>query len=73
MLLVPLFLALFLVVRGTPVFLYRNDIAKGQRLSFALYAATALPMVVAITEVSRLAILQGLVRLRVLALRLREG
>lgn len=51
MLLVPVFLTLFLVVRGTPVLLYRNDIAKGERLPFALYAATALPMVVAITEI----------------------
>lgn len=51
MLLVPVFLALFLVVRGTPALLYRNDIAKDERLPFALYSATALPMVVAITEI----------------------
>ena len=51
MLLVPAFLALFLVVRGAPVFLYRNDLAKGERVSFALYASTALPMVVAITHI----------------------
>jgi hypothetical protein len=48
---VPVFLTLFLVVRGAPVFLYRNDIAKGERPSFALYAAATLPMVVAITEI----------------------
>ena len=51
MLLIPLFLVLFLVVRGTPVFFYRNHLARGERLSFALYASTALPMVVAITHV----------------------
>lgn len=51
MLLVPLFLILFLVVRGAPVFLYRHDLAKGERLPFALYAATALSLVVAITHI----------------------
>jgi len=51
MLLVPLFLALFLVVRGTPVYLYRTYLARGERLPFALYASTALPMVVAISHI----------------------
>jgi Kef-type K+ transport system membrane component KefB len=51
MLLVPIFLVLFLVVRGAPVFLYRKDLAKEQRWPFALYSATALPMVVAITDI----------------------
>lgn len=51
MLLIPLFLVLFLLVRGTPVFLYRNHLARGERLSFALYVSTALPMVVAITHI----------------------
>ena len=51
MLLTPMFLVLFLLVRGTPVLLYRNDIAKYERLPFALYSATALPMVVAITDI----------------------
>jgi Kef-type K+ transport system membrane component KefB len=50
MLLIPVFLTLFLVVRGAPVLLYRNDLPKGERLSFALYVSTALPMVVAITH-----------------------
>jgi Kef-type K+ transport system membrane component KefB len=50
-LLLPVFLFLLLLVRGTPVLLYRNDIAKNERLPFALYSATALPMVVAITEI----------------------
>lgn len=51
MLLIPSFLALFLVVRGMPVFLYRDYLARGERLPFALYASTALPMVVAITHI----------------------
>ncbi len=51
LLLVPLFLLLFVVVRGAPVFLYGNDIPKRERLPLALYSATALPMVVAITNI----------------------
>ena len=48
MLLVPMFLGLFLLVRGAPVILYRKDLAKNERLPFALYSATGLSMVVAI-------------------------
>ena len=51
MLLVPGFLILLLVVRGSPVFLYRKDLTKYERLPFALYSATTLSMVVAITEI----------------------
>lgn len=52
MLLVPLFLALFLLVRGAPVIrLYRKDLARNERWPFALYSATALPMVVAIAAI----------------------
>jgi Kef-type K+ transport system membrane component KefB len=51
MLLLPIFLILFFVVRGTPVFLYRADLPAGQRLPFALYTATALPLVVAISNI----------------------
>jgi Kef-type K+ transport system membrane component KefB len=51
MLLVPAFLVLFLIVRGAPVFLYRNDIARRERLPFALSSAVAsLSIVVVITE-----------------------
>ncbi len=50
MLLVPFFLALFLVVRGAPVILYRKDLTPSERWPFALYSATALSMVVAITD-----------------------
>ena len=52
MLLVPAFLVLFLVVRGAPVFLYRNDIAKKERLPFALSSSVAsLSIIVVITEI----------------------
>ena len=51
LLLVPVFLLLFLVVRGAPVVLYRNDITRNQRLPFVLYSATALPLVVAVTNI----------------------
>lgn len=52
LLLVPLFLLLFVVVRGAPVFFYgKDDIPKQERLPLALYSATALPMVVAITNI----------------------
>jgi Kef-type K+ transport system membrane component KefB len=53
----PLFLVLFLVVRGAPAFLlYRNDLKPYDRPPFALLSATTLPLVVAITE---LAVSQG--------------
>jgi Kef-type K+ transport system membrane component KefB len=48
----PLFLALFVVVRGLPVFvLYRKAIPPSDRLPLAFYSATALPVVVAITTI----------------------
>jgi Kef-type K+ transport system membrane component KefB len=48
----PAFLALFLVVRGLPVLLlYRTAIPRADRLPLALYSATALPLVVAITTI----------------------
>ncbi|MBV8135725.1 MAG: cation:proton antiporter [Deltaproteobacteria bacterium] len=49
--LVPVFLAMFVVVRGSPVLLHRSELRKEERLPFALYSATELPMVVAITEI----------------------
>jgi Kef-type K+ transport system membrane component KefB len=49
----PLFLALFAVVRGLPALvLYRKVLALRDRLALACYSATALPLVVAITEVA---------------------
>jgi len=52
LLLVPTFGGLFLLVRGLPVFLYRHDLARGERLPFALFAAVpSLSLVVVITEI----------------------
>lgn len=48
---VPIFLALFLFVRGIPVLLYRNDLAEHELWPFALYSATTLPLVVAIANI----------------------
>ena len=48
---VPLFLGLFLLVRGLPVLLYQRQLGGRDRLALAFYSATALPLVVAITEV----------------------
>jgi Kef-type K+ transport system membrane component KefB len=50
---VPLFLALFLVVRGIPaLLLYRSVLAARDRLALAFFCATELPLVVAITTVA---------------------
>lgn len=47
---VPLFLVSFLVVRGLPVRLYRKEIPDpAQRRALVFFSATALPLVVAIT------------------------
>ena len=51
MLLVPVFLLLSFIVRGAPVFLYRHDMTRGERLPFILYSATALSLVIAITNI----------------------
>jgi Kef-type K+ transport system membrane component KefB len=49
---VPLFLVLFLVVRGLPaLLLYRKDLPFSERLALALLCATELPLVVAITTI----------------------
>lgn len=47
----PVFLALFLVVRGTPALLYRRDLPRHELLPFALLSATGLPLIVAIAEI----------------------
>ncbi|MGW5638473.1 cation:proton antiporter [Streptomyces sp. NPDC003832] len=52
LLLLPVFLALFLVVRGLPVFLLApRDLDRRERGALTLFAATALPLVVAITTI----------------------
>jgi Kef-type K+ transport system membrane component KefB len=49
----PLFLVLFLVVRGLPaILLYRRDLSLADRIPLALLSATALPLVVAITGIA---------------------
>jgi Kef-type K+ transport system membrane component KefB len=49
----PLFLVLFLLVRGLPaIVLYRRELAARDRLALAFYSATALPLVLAITDVA---------------------
>ena len=51
-LLVPTFLLLFLLVRGSPVLLYRRELSRTERLPFALFTAVAsLSLVVVITEI----------------------
>ncbi len=53
MLKVPLFLALFLIVRGTPaLLLYRSVLGARDRVALAFFCATELPLVVAITTVA---------------------
>ena len=52
MLLVPAFLVLLLIVRGTPVVLYRHDIPKPERLPFGLSASVAsVGLVVVMTQI----------------------
>jgi Kef-type K+ transport system membrane component KefB len=52
MLRVPLFVGLFLLMRGAPpLWFYRRDLSQGERLPFVLYISTALPLGVAITEI----------------------
>jgi Kef-type K+ transport system membrane component KefB len=49
---VPLFLVLFLLVRGTPaLLLYRRDLPRQQLAPLALFSGTALPLVVVITTI----------------------
>ena len=49
---VPLFLVLFLVARGLPaMLLYRRDLVRRDRAALAFFSATALPLVVVITEI----------------------
>jgi Kef-type K+ transport system membrane component KefB len=48
---VPLFLGLFLVVRGLPAFLVRRELDLRSRIALGLLSATQLPLVVAIAEI----------------------
>jgi hypothetical protein len=47
----PVFLALFLVVRGLPaLWFYLRELGRNDRLALGLFGATALPPVIAITD-----------------------
>ena len=49
----PMFVVLFLVVRGAPaILLYRRIFEARDRLALAIYSATELPLVVAITTIA---------------------
>jgi len=49
---IPLFLGLFLLVRGLPMVLYRKEVPSlRERVGLGFLAATALPLVVAITTI----------------------
>lgn len=53
MLELPLFVALFLIVRGAPsLLLYRGVLAARDRTALAVFSATQLPLVVAITTIA---------------------
>lgn len=43
-------LCLFVLIRGIPVLLYRNDLEASERLAFTFYSATGLPLIVVISE-----------------------
>jgi Kef-type K+ transport system membrane component KefB len=50
---VPMFVGLFLVVRGIPaLLLYRSELGLRDRFALAVYSATELPLVVAITTLA---------------------
>ncbi|MFD5875392.1 cation:proton antiporter [Streptomyces sp. NPDC060322] len=52
LLVVPLFLLLFLLVRGGPVYVFApKDLGSADRAGLALFASTCLPLVVAITTI----------------------
>ncbi len=44
-------LGLFVLVRGAPILLYKEALAPADKLPFALYSATGLPLIVIITEI----------------------
>jgi Kef-type K+ transport system membrane component KefB len=48
---IPLFMILFLIVRGAPLLLYREILDRHQWMPFAYASATTLPLVIAITDI----------------------
>jgi Kef-type K+ transport system membrane component KefB len=51
MLLLLLFVVLLLVVRGTPVWFYRADLSRPERIAFVLYTSVGLPVLIAVTNI----------------------
>jgi Kef-type K+ transport system membrane component KefB len=47
----PIFLVLLFVARSVPVVLYRYELPKKDHFAFALYSATSLPLLIAISEI----------------------
>jgi len=39
------------VVRGAPILFYKQELSAEEKLPFALYSATGLPLIVVITEI----------------------
>ena len=50
--LVPVFMLALLAVRGVPALLYSRDLARRERLALGFYAATSLPLIVAVTAIA---------------------
>ncbi|MDD2660684.1 MAG: cation:proton antiporter [Methylococcales bacterium] len=48
---VTLLLGLMLLVRGAPLFLYKNELTPEEKLPFAFYSATGLPLIIIISEI----------------------
>lgn len=48
---VTLLLGFLVLVRGVPVFLYKKELAPEEKLPFAFYSATGLPLIVIISEI----------------------
>ncbi|MGZ8911278.1 MAG: cation:proton antiporter, partial [Methylococcaceae bacterium] len=48
---VALLLGLLVLVRGVPVFLYQKELTPEEKLPFAFYSATGLPLIVIISEI----------------------
>jgi Kef-type K+ transport system membrane component KefB len=48
---IALLLGLLVLVRGVPVFLYKKELAPDEKLPFAFYSATGLPLILIISEI----------------------
>ncbi len=48
---VMLLLALMLLIRGVPMFLYKKELTAEEKIPFAFYSATGLPLIIIISEI----------------------